>query len=67
MRKIEIFINSIDPFFNEPNRFIFKGDGHGDFEIICDSVANKKILEDYVEYLETQLQYVNTCIENYKE
>lgn len=66
---INKYINSIDVWHHSDGspQYIFKGDGQGDFEHICYNVESKKILEDYVEYLDTQLDYVKNCIENYRE
>jgi len=65
MRKIEKFITSID-YIVTADKYLFRGDGHGDFEKLCDDVACPKIIEDYIEYLEEQLSYAKLSLDAYK-
>ena len=56
---IENFINSIDvvDIYGEP-LYYYKGDGSGDFEKIHPRIKSVKLLDDYEEWLETQIEYV---------
>jgi len=58
---IENFITEISvvntTFDGEPVYF-YHGDGHGDFEKMYSKIKSTKLLDDYEEYLNTQLEYV---------
>lgn len=63
---IENFINCIDvvntTFDGEPV-YLYRGDGHGDFEKINSKIKSVKLLNDYEEWLTTQLEYVRALRE----
>lgn len=57
---IENFINSIDEINSTGGNpmYIYRGDGHGDYEKMYSKIKSVKLLDDYEEYLITQLEYV---------
>jgi len=59
---IENFITSID-LLNATGgnpMYIYRGDGHGDWEYMYSTIKSVKLLDNYEEYLTTQLEYVRT-------
>ena len=58
---IENYINCIDvvntTFDGEPV-YLYRGDGHGDFEKRSSKIKSVKLLDDYQEWLETQMEYL---------
>lgn len=67
---ISDFINSISivntTIDGEP-LYYYHGDGHGNFEKMSRHVKNVKILNDYEEHLQTQLEYVRVLREKETE
>ena len=63
---IEHYINEISvvntTFDGEPVYF-YHGDGHGDFQKMYSKIKSVKLLDDYEEYLNTQLEYARTLRE----
>jgi hypothetical protein len=66
---IEHYINCIDAvnatFDGEPV-YLYKGDGQGDFEKTYSKIKSVKLLNDYEEWLTTQLEYVRILREKSK-
>jgi hypothetical protein len=56
---LTIYINSISV-HNE--KYYYKGDGTGEFEVIADSLDRPQLLHSYKDYLEDQLAYVEDII-----
>lgn len=43
--------------------YFYHGDGHGDFQKMYSKIKSVKLLDDYEEYLNTQLEYARTLRE----
>lgn len=67
---INDFINKISvinaTYDGEP-LYYYHGDGQGDYEMVFRHIKNIKLLDDYEEYLQTQLHYVRTLREKETE
>ncbi len=67
---IEIFVNSIsvdDTTIDGEPVYYYHGDGTGDFERMSRRIKCVKILDDYEDYLRTQLNYVEMLREKETE
>lgn len=67
---IENFINNIsvvNATWDGDPIYYYHGDGHGDFEKMSRHVKTVKLLNDYEEYLQTQLEYVRVLREKETE
>ena len=63
---ISIFINKIsivNTTFDGDPIYYYHGDGHDDFEKMSRYIKSVNLLNDYEEYLQTQLEYVRVLRE----
>ena len=60
---IENFINSIEKVYMSES-YLFKGDGTGDYEKIDSKIKSVQLLNDYREWLMTQLAYIESIQES---
>jgi hypothetical protein len=54
---------SVNTTFDGKPYYSYHGDGQGDFEQIRSTIKSVKLLDDYEEYLNTQLEYVKASRE----
>ena len=59
---IENFINSIEKVYMSES-YLFKGDGTGDYEKIDSKIKSIQLLNDYREWLITQMEYVQLLMQ----
>lgn len=67
---ISVFINKItvvNTTFDGDSVYFYHGDGTGDFEQMSRHVKSFKLLDEYEEYLQTQLDYVRILREKETE
>lgn len=51
-------ISVVNTTFDGEPVYFYHGDGHGDFQKMYSKIKSVKLLDDYEEYLNTQLEYI---------